>query len=256
MKINFTIKIALIIIFFLPLQFTFAQNNWIKETGKVGVGTISPIARLEINSLASESILKMKVEHAPLDYLEIINATNSSGIFMPAIKGYTKANAISLYLIGTTDIENDNGNVPITSFDSRTTGGKVNTRQLFAWSSYGTKYMTMAASGNLGLGIENPAEKLAVNGDIRAREIKVEVSNWPDFVFHKGYPLLPLQDLEKFIKTKGHLPDLQSAAETEKQGISLGEMNKLLLKKIEELTLYLIEQDKKISQLELRAEKQ
>ena len=109
--------------------------------------------------------------------------------------------------------------------------------------------MSLTQSGNLGIGILIPGERLSVNGNIRAKEIKVEVNYWPDYVFRDDYPLRSLSQLERYIKDNGHLPEIPDAASVGDQGISLGEMNKLLLKKIEELTLHLIAQDKKVSEL-------
>ncbi|MEO9850954.1 MAG: hypothetical protein ABJH72_22345 [Reichenbachiella sp.] len=88
--------------------------------------------------------------------------------------------------------------------------------------------------------------KLAVGGSIGAREIKVEASGWSDFVFYKGYELRTLEEVEKHIAEKGHLPEIPSEVEVTKNGINLGEMDAKLLQKIEELTLYLIEQNKEI----------
>ena len=102
---------------------------------------------------------------------------------------------------------------------------------------------------NVGIGTTNPTAKLSVNGNIRAKEIKVEASPWPDYVFHSSYKLPDLKATEQFIKENKHLPEIPSAAEVEKDGINLGEMNARLLKKIEELTLHLIEQNKKQAQL-------
>ncbi|MGJ1421063.1 hypothetical protein ACR79T_15695 [Sphingobacterium spiritivorum] len=119
-------------------------------------------------------------------------------------------------------------------------------------SGSGNHYIS---NGNLGIGTTTPREKLSVNGNIRAKEIKVETANWPDYVFEEEYRLTPLPDIEAFIKTNKHLPDIPKAEVAEKEGISLGEMNKLLLKKVEELTLYLIEKDKEIRELkEMRQE--
>lgn len=100
--------------------------------------------------------------------------------------------------------------------------------------------------GNLGIGTLNPQEKLSVNGKIRAKEIKVEATGWPDYVFKLDYKLNTLPELEAYIKANGHLPEVPSAAVVEKEGVALGEMNKILLKKIEELTLHLIEKDKEL----------
>lgn len=102
------------------------------------------------------------------------------------------------------------------------------------------------SNGNVGIGIETPKEKLSVNGNIRAHEIKVETTNWPDYVFKSEYKLPSLAETEQYIQENGHLPDVPKAAEAEANGVSLGEMNKILLKKIEELTLHLIEKDKRI----------
>ena len=104
--------------------------------------------------------------------------------------------------------------------------------------------------GNVGIGTTNPGSwRLAVNGQIRAKEIKVE-TGWSDFVFYDNYNLPTLKEVEKYIKEKGHLKDIPSAKEVEKHGIFLGEMDAKLLQKIEELTLYTIEQEKKIKSQE------
>ena len=107
--------------------------------------------------------------------------------------------------------------------------------------------LAIGATGNIGIGTITPNEKLAVNGKIRAKEVKVEATNWPDYVFEEGYKVRTLEELESYIKTNKHLPDMPSAKEVETNGIALGEMNKLLLQKIEELTLQLIELNKKVN---------
>lgn len=106
--------------------------------------------------------------------------------------------------------------------------------------------MTWQYNGNVGIGTTTPAERLSVNGHIRAVEIKVEATNWPDYVFQPDYELPTLTQIGEQIKLKGHLPDMPSAKEVETNGIALGEMNKLLLKKVEELTLHLINENKKL----------
>jgi len=104
-------------------------------------------------------------------------------------------------------------------------------------------------NGDVGIGTTDPrGYKLAVNGKIRAQEIKVEASPWPDYVFEKSYQLPTLQETEKHIKEKGHLPGIPSAQEVGANGINVGEMNAKLLQKIEELTLYIIEQDKRLKE--------
>lgn len=108
----------------------------------------------------------------------------------------------------------------------------------------------------IGIGTENTgSNKLSVNGTIRAKEIKVEATPWPDYVFNSSYQLPNLKDTEQFIRENKHLPEIPSATEVEKEGVNLGEMNAKLLKKIEELTLYLIEKDKQVDALEKRVGK-
>jgi hypothetical protein len=105
------------------------------------------------------------------------------------------------------------------------------------------------SNGNVGIGTPTPSEKLAVNGKIRAQEIRVDAGPWPDYVFQEGYALTPLDSLEQFVKTNKHLPNISSAFQVEKEGVELGELNKQLLQKVEELTLYLINQHKEIRDL-------
>ncbi|AUP79696.1 hypothetical protein [Flavivirga eckloniae] len=96
--------------------------------------------------------------------------------------------------------------------------------------------------------------KLAVNGNIKAKEIRVE-TGWSDFVFEDSYNLPSLKEVESHIKEKGHLKDIPSAEEVAKHGIFLGKMDSKLLQKIEELTLYTIDQEKRIENLESKNEK-
>lgn len=95
--------------------------------------------------------------------------------------------------------------------------------------------------------------KLFVKDGIRTEKVKVDIAatnGWADYVFAKDYKLMPLKELDKFIITNGHLPEVPTTEEAIKNGIELKEMNILLLKKIEELTLYTIEQQKRIETLE------
>jgi len=110
-------------------------------------------------------------------------------------------------------------------------------------------------NGNLGIGTTTPRERLSVNGNIRAREVKVETANWPDYVFEECYVLTPLSELETYIKTNKHLPGIPSAREAEADGIGLAEMNRKLLEKVEELTLHLIEREKDGKRKEERLER-
>jgi len=118
-----------------------------------------------------------------------------------------------------------------------------------------TERMRVDYNGNVGIGLTNPSEKLTVNGKIKAREIRIDVQNMPDYVFEPDYQKLSLSALEEYIQKHKHLPEIPSAADSEKNGIELGEMNKILLKKVEELTLHLIEKDKELKAFKLNSTK-
>jgi len=91
-------------------------------------------------------------------------------------------------------------------------------------------------------------DKFEVAGNIRAKEVKVELENWPDYVFAPEYDLLSLTEVKSHIVENGHLPNIPTAATVVSEGISLGEMNAKILQKIEELTLYTIAQEEKLQQ--------
>lgn len=107
--------------------------------------------------------------------------------------------------------------------------------------------------GNVGIGTTNINDanfKLFVETGIRTRKIKVDQTTWPDYVFAPDYILLPLKDLETYINENKHLPDVLSAKEVKMNGVDLGDNEAVLLKKLEEMTLYLIEQNKETEKLE------
>ncbi|MEC5147901.1 hypothetical protein [Chitinophaga sp. 212800010-3] len=105
------------------------------------------------------------------------------------------------------------------------------------------------ASGNVGIGTPTPKATLAVNGDLFAKKVRVTLSDWPDYVFQDNYQLPSLQAIEKYINEHKHLPDMPSAKKVIADGLDVGEMNKKLLQKVEELTLHLIQQQKEIEEL-------
>lgn len=107
--------------------------------------------------------------------------------------------------------------------------------------------------GVVGIGTASPdlAYKLSVNGTIRAKEVIVD-TGWSDFVFEDTYRLRSLEEVRSHIEEHGHLPDVPSAATVEAEGLSVGEAQKIMMQKIEELTLYMIEKDKQVAALQAR----
>lgn len=113
------------------------------------------------------------------------------------------------------------------------------------WSEYNKVYH----SGNINKdNVSLKCKDLSAYGNIRAHEIKVETSYWPDYVFADDYKISPLIDIASYIKIHKHLPEMPSAQTIAADGVALGEMNKLLVKKIEELTLHLIQKDKELTE--------
>ena len=124
-------------------------------------------------------------------------------------------------------------------------------RDKLAFYTNDQKRMILDGNGALSIGTINPTGyRLAVAGKAIAEEIVVKLQvDWPDYVFEKVYKRLSLSELELFILKNRHLPEVPTADDVEKNGLSLGEMDAILLKKIEELTLYVIEQQKEIEAL-------
>jgi len=125
--------------------------------------------------------------------------------------------------------------------------------------SVADKSLVITTSNKVGIGTEDmfctdcDDYRLFVKDGIRTEKIKVDIAannGWADYVFEPDYNLMPLTEVEQFIKQNGHLPEVPTTAEAIANGIELKEMNILLLKKVEELTLYSIELQKRIEALE------
>jgi hypothetical protein len=215
-------------------QIIFAQNK-IEQSGQVGIGTTTPIARLHIKNDASGSQIN--------ELLRLGNGYNVNGNNNPSIL-FTNDNssvdplstvssvswALSAYVAGIHDfrIIHKDGDKLITPF-----------------------YIN-GSNGNVGIGTITPRETLSVNGNLRAKQIKVETANFPDYVFNEDYALMPLAEVAAFIQTNHRLPEIPSEKEVVKSGLDLGEINKLLVKKIEELTLYVIKLNAEVSEMSLK----
>jgi len=107
----------------------------------------------------------------------------------------------------------------------------------------------IANNGNIGIGTTNAVYKLTVYGGVKAQEFWATLTGWPDYVLEDDYKLQPLGELEQYIKENRHLPDIPTEKEILENGLNLGEMEVLIMKKIEELTLYIIDQQKQIDML-------
>jgi trimeric autotransporter adhesin len=157
------------------------------------------------------------------------NISGSSNVFIGNAAGYNETGSNKLY------IANSNTTTPLIYGDFSTNLININ-----------GKLGVGIASGNFTTFMAKNT-KLGVNGTISATEVVVAAyANWPDFVFNADYKLNTLSEVEAFVKANKHLPGVPLATEVEKEGVALGEMNKILLQKVEELTLYMIAQQKEI----------
>jgi Phage T4 tail fibre len=208
--------------------------------GNVGIGTNAPQALLNVNLGSGNSITGTPALRiggtANYPSLEFGIKGNYDGMIS------TYGNDLHIYAgnwrsEGATASENHN----ISFYTSQS--GSTN------WNS---PKMYLRYDGNLGLGTTNPTQKLTVKGTVYSTEVKVDVNagTGPDYVFEPSYQLPSLTEIENYIKANKHLPEVPSAKEMEANGINLSEMNMLLLKKVEELTLYAIEQSKIIENLQ------
>ncbi len=131
-------------------------------------------------------------------------------------------------------------------------GSDIDSSSVLSISRYSQKNTLINPNGgNVGIGTMSPANKLDVAGTIRAYELILE-TGWPDYVFDEGYDLMSLPEIERYIAENGRLPGIPSAAEVREHGLPVADSQALLLQKVEELTLHLIEQGKQIEQLRAR----
>ena len=149
---------------------------------------------------------------------------------------------------GEVTLKGDNGSVTIGATDAQTMTFNTD-KSKYAFNINGTNRMLIQSDGNVGIGTISPSYKLDVAGTLRAREIIVNTTG-ADFVFADDYQLRPLSEVETFIKVNKHLPEIKSAQEMQANGVSINELQTQLLQKIEELTLYILQQEKRIRELE------
>lgn len=235
-------------ILFLMIFNTFLSfgQNILPSSGNVGIGTVNPQTKLHIRN-------------GDYTYGAIL-ANANEGEFSLYTKTLTSQPLnVESFRLGL-KYNNDENNGFISFYRGVSTFGGF-----LGFSTYGAERMRIASSGNVGIGSLNPDEKLTVRGKIHAQEIKVDLNVPADYVFQKYYTgtsnlkadyVMPtLSEVEQFTKDHNHLPNIPSAKEMKENGVELGMMNNLLLQKIEELTLYVIEQQKEIQLLKEKINK-
>jgi hypothetical protein len=213
--------------FLVPYQNRFSGDVYMpgssiwKSNGYVGIGTATPGYSLDIYT-SYQRATSAAIRHQSSDgHFILMNPSSAGGNYNNLVQSGDLAYIFS-------------GGTP-------GTGAFV-----LAPYAVGPSGLRMDSLGNVAIGTAFPKSyKLAVEGTIGTRRLKItQQSDWSDFVFQSDYQLTSLQDVEKYINTNKHLSGIPSAEDVQKEGFDVGEMNKLLLQKVEELTLYMIEEHK------------
>lgn len=190
----------------------YAQTNTFPLSGNVGIGNLGPIWPLTVNGTVAlsgnqDQVLHIRPDSGFAGYIQWAE----SGVAEKGLLGFNSGSGDLVYRSSANNFTN------------------------------GLERFRVTTNGNFGIGTSTPDSKLSVNGNIHAKEVKIDLNGWADYVFKPTYKLIPLKDLKVYIDQNQHLPEVPTEQDVIKNGVNMGEMNKLLLKKIEEITLYLID---------------
>ncbi len=239
----------------------------IDQDGEVGIGTMAPLAKLHIPTGQDADL------SSSTNGFIMLGPGNTTSLLLDNNEIMVRSNNTTA---GTLAIQNDGGEVTVGARTTINKGGEAlalngnNPGMSFYQNGAFRSFINQSASelyigvnagnlhldatGQVAIGAVIPAAsayKLTVTGKIICEELKVKLvsSVWPDYVFDKKYKLKSLSEVEQFILKNKHLPNIPSAVEVEKNGIEVGDMQKKMMEKIEELTLYVIDLQKQMDAL-------
>ncbi len=281
---NNYIRLLIIVCVTFIFQNIYCQGEWesgstssqiIGTTKRVSIGTYPPMTNVRLNlldNLTSGSAHNLyATNHVTHENLagDFISRLGSSGVYLPQGQGQSVMGMVSNLSIL---------NAKYSDVTARAAGGYFYTslnHLTMNTSSGGTYRVAGIISILTGTVNDFPENKVfaglyaadeiksdfntwagyfdgnvGIDGFIRTKEVKIQLPPWSDFVFDKNYDLKTLNEVEIYIRNNHHLPDIPSAKEVKREGINIGEINAKFLQKIEELTLYIIEQNKRIDMLE------
>lgn len=230
--------------------YTSTFGDYIKLQGRTIIADDNPLGTL--NVVGPEADLNANNSRITSSGL-IIQATNT-------VRNLTKGAQLEFALPADNGGGNPFGHARIITLPADVNNGSANgkmvlgTRRFFNKRGTGNEWfygddIVIDASGNVGIGTLSPQAKLAVKGEVHAQKVKVTLTGWSDFVFEPTYKFPSIYETEQYILKYKHLPGIPSEAEVKEKGVDVGEMNKLLLQKLEEQMLYIIELKKEVDAL-------
>ena len=280
-------------LFLLTTLFLKAQTNKLEDTGNVGIGTLNPNHELTVEGSASPNIelknsnysnggfiinrtnygnqWKWWAQSQAMYFSFATDEVNYSNLVTLKSNGYVGIGTTSpdqmltvqghVNIGGTGNSRLKTRHIDGKDFDSVDSDNLYlnygNGKDVWVGSLYtGSTPSDLIVSGNVGIGTSSLDAELTVKGNIHTNEVKVDLLGAvaPDYVFYKNYDLKSLKEVENYIASNGHLPNIPSAKTMETEGLKLKEMNLKLLEKIEELTLYTIDQEKALKTQEKEIE--
>lgn len=221
---------------------SFWANQFNFNNGYVGIGVPDPQYKLDVNG---KVFLRTYDWHNATAYSYLHWASHNLVMGVPA--GNYAVTRLDLRSGGSTQ-----GKL-FSEFTMYTANGVDNHE---AKIKFNTEYdCWINTSGFIGIGTESPQNKLDVRGAIRADEIYVNQVSGADYVFDESYKLRPLSEVKEYVQKNQHLPEIPSADEMQRNGVNMNELQIQLLQKVEELTLYIIQQEQRIQELESQLSK-